>query len=79
MVFEVTLVLFLFTLFTLVVIDDALNDRERSSKSHTSEAADTDVYKAVKNLKVGDTIDLEGFLYWYNGVNPHITSVKVVK
>lgn len=41
--------------------------------------ADTDVYKAVKNLKVGDTIDLEGFLYWYNGVNPHITSVKVVK
>ena len=41
--------------------------------------ADTDVYKAVKNLKVGDTIDLEGFLYWYDGVNPHITSVKVVK
>ena len=41
--------------------------------------ADTEVYKAVKNLKVGDTIDLEGFLYWYNGVNPHITSVKVVK
>ncbi len=41
--------------------------------------ADTDVYKAVKNLKIGDTIDLEGFLYWYNGVNPHITSVKVVK
>lgn len=30
MVFEVTLVLFLFTLFTLVVIDDALNDRDRS-------------------------------------------------
>ena len=41
--------------------------------------ADTDVYKAVKNLKVGDKIDCEGFLYWYNGVNPHITSVKVTK
>lgn len=41
--------------------------------------ADTDVYKAVKNLKIGDKIDLEGFLYWYNGANPHITSVKVVK
>ena len=41
--------------------------------------ADTEVYKAVKNLKVGDTIDLEGFLYWYDGVNPHITSAKVVK
>ena len=39
--------------------------------------ADTDVYKAVKALNVGDTIDVEGFLYWYNGVNPHITSVTV--
>jgi hypothetical protein len=37
--------------------------------------ADTDVYKAVKALNVGDVIDLEGFLYWYNGANPHITSV----
>ena len=36
---------------------------------------DTDVYKAVKDLKVGDVIDLEGFLYWYNGPNPHITAV----
>ena len=37
----------------------------------------TDVYKAVKNLKVGDVVDMEGFLYWYEGVNPHITSVTV--
>ncbi len=37
----------------------------------------TDVYKAVENLKVGDVIDMEGFLYWYNGVNPHITKVVV--
>ncbi len=37
---------------------------------------DTDVYKAVQALKIGDKIDLEGFLYWYDGVNPHITSVK---
>ena len=37
---------------------------------------DTDVYKAVKALNVGDTIDLEGFLYWYDGVNPHITAVS---
>lgn len=35
----------------------------------------TDVYSAVKALKIGDKIDLEGFLYWYEGVNPHITSV----
>ena len=37
----------------------------------------TDVYKTVEGLKVGDVIDMEGFLYWYNGVNPHITSVTV--
>ena len=36
---------------------------------------DTDVYKAVEALKVGDVVDLEGFLYWYNGANPHITAV----
>jgi len=40
--------------------------------------ADTDVYKAVEALKVGDKIDVEGFLYWYDGINPHITSVKPV-
>lgn len=39
----------------------------------------TDVYKAVKELKIGDQIDMEGFLYWYEGVNPHITSVTVAK
>lgn len=38
---------------------------------------DSDVYKAVQNLKVGDVVDMEGFLYWYEGVNPHITSVSV--
>ncbi len=39
----------------------------------------TEVYSAVKNLSIGDKIDLEGFLYWYNGVNPHITSVSAAK
>ena len=38
----------------------------------------TEVYSAVKNLQVGQTIDMEGLLYWYEGVNPHITSVTVV-
>ena len=37
----------------------------------------TDVYAAVKGLNIGDTIDMEGFLYWYEGVNPHITAVTV--
>ena len=36
---------------------------------------DTDVYKAVEALNVGDVIDMEGFLYWYNGANPHVTKV----
>ena len=35
----------------------------------------TEVYNAVKALNIGDVIDLEGFLYWYEGVNPHITAV----
>lgn len=38
---------------------------------------DTDVYKAVEALEVGQTIDVEGFMYWYEGANPHITSVTV--
>ena len=37
---------------------------------------DTDVYKAFASLKAGDKVDIEGFLYWYEGVNTHITSVK---
>ena len=39
----------------------------------------TDVYAAVENLKVGDVVDLEGFLYWYEGANPHIISVKTAE
>lgn len=38
---------------------------------------ESEVYKAVENLNIGDVIDCEGFLYWYEGVNPHITSVTV--
>ncbi len=40
---------------------------------------DTEVYKAVEALNVGDVIDLEGFLYWYNGANPHITKVTAAQ
>ena len=39
--------------------------------------SDTDVYKAVEALKVGDVVDVEGFLYWYNGANLQATSVTV--
>jgi hypothetical protein len=39
-------------------------------------SSDTEVYKAAEALKVGDVIDMEGFLYWYEGVQPHITSIS---
>ena len=39
----------------------------------------TDVYEAVKALNVGDVVDMEGFLYWYEGANPHITSIKAAE
>ena len=40
-------------------------------------APDTDVYKAFteETVKVGDTVDIEGYLYWYEGVNTHITAI----
>ena len=38
----------------------------------------TDVYKAVEALQVGDVVDVEAFLYWYNGANPHVTGISVV-
>ena len=41
--------------------------------------ASSDVYAAVKALEIGQTIDAEGFLYWYEGVNPHITSVTAAE
>ncbi|MDY3919220.1 MAG: hypothetical protein SOZ59_09510 [Candidatus Limivivens sp.] len=39
----------------------------------------TEVYQAVTELEIGDVIDLEGFLYWYEGVNPHITAVAAAE
>lgn len=38
---------------------------------------ETDVYKTVETLEVGQTIDVEGFLYWYEGANPHVTGITV--
>ncbi len=39
---------------------------------------ETEVYKAFADLKAGDVVDMEGFLYWYQGVNTHITAVSKV-
>ena len=40
---------------------------------------ETEVYAAVGALKAGDVVDVEGFLYWYEGVNTHITAVAAAK
>ncbi len=37
----------------------------------------SEVYEAVEAFNIGDKVDLTGFLYWYNGPNPHITDVEV--
>ena len=39
--------------------------------------ADSDTYKAVEGLKAGQTIDIEGYMYWYNGPQMWIKTVTV--
>ncbi len=36
---------------------------------------DSEVYLAAGALAAGDVVDIEGFVYWYSGVNPHITKI----
>ena len=38
---------------------------------------DTEVYQTVGTLAAGDVVDVEGFLYWYEGPNPHITAISL--
>ena len=38
---------------------------------------ESDVYTTVGTLNVGDVVNVEGFLYWYEGVNPHITAIAL--
>ena len=40
-------------------------------------APETDLYKSFATLEVGKTVDVEGFLYWYEGVNTHITAIAL--
>ena len=41
--------------------------------------AGTDVYEAVKSLNIGDKIDLAGYAYWYDTINPHIIAVAAAE
>ena len=36
---------------------------------------DSDVYTAVGELSEGDVVDVEAYMYWYDGPNAHLTSV----
>ena len=40
---------------------------------------DSEVYQAVEALNVGDKVDIEGYLYWYNGPNPHVTGITAAQ
>ena len=40
--------------------------------------AESAVYTTVGTLEVGNVVDVEGFLYWYQGANPHVTEITVV-
>ena len=39
---------------------------------------DSEVYTTVGELAEGDVVDVEGFLYWYEGMNPHITGITKI-
>ena len=40
---------------------------------------ETEVYTTVSALNVGDVVNVEGFLYWYEGPNPHITWIGLAE
>lgn len=40
---------------------------------------ETEVYQTAANLKAGDMINVEGFAYWYEGINTHITAIEAAK
>ena len=37
----------------------------------------TEVYEAVEAIEIGTLVNMEGYLYWYEGAQPHIISVTV--
>ena len=39
---------------------------------------DSDVYKTAIELVEGDVVDVTGYIYWYEGPNPHITAIAKV-
>lgn len=63
-----------------IYVTVSLNDAEYSfCVERYLTGPDTEVYAAVGALNAGDVVDIEGFLYWYEGVNTHITAVTVAQ
>ena len=42
-------------------------------------AEGTDTYVSATRFSVGDVIDIEAFMYWYNGPNMHVSKISVDK
>ena len=40
---------------------------------------DSEVYTAACELEVGDVVNVEGWVYWYEGMNPHVTSIMIAE
>ena len=40
---------------------------------------DSEVYTTVGTLNVGDVVNVEGYVYWYEGPNPHITCIYLAQ
>ena len=59
-----------------IYVTVTLNDKDYSfCVERYLTGPETDVYTAFATLTAGDVVDIEGFLYWYQGPNPHITAV----
>lgn len=57
------------------ILDSALENVDGYLSLGGLIAPGTDVYKAFETLEIGTVVDSEGFLYWYEGVNTHITAI----
>ena len=33
----------------------------------------------ARSLKAGDIVDVTGFVYWYEGINTHITAIAIAE
>ena len=58
-----------------LTVSDGTNEYSFCVESYLT-GPNSDVYKAVEALNVGDKVDVTGFVYWYaNAVNTHVTGI----